>query len=114
MPTGLERTVTGEHARTLPVAAIGRRPLLPSSARNARPVPRSPRVVRLVVLTHNWPGDGRRRGPVPWRPFPMRPAGSAAEPPVRVSVDGEEFEIAASPDRPTAGLLGVSEGPGHG
>jgi hypothetical protein len=38
---------------------------------------------------------------VPWRPFPIRRlAGSAAEPPVRVSVDGEEFEITASPDRP--------------
>ena len=39
--------------------------------------------------------------PVSWRPFPMRhPATSAAEPPLRVSVDGEQFEIRASPDRP--------------
>jgi hypothetical protein len=29
-----------------------------------------------------------------------RLGGSAAEPPVRIGVDGEEFEITASPDRP--------------
>jgi hypothetical protein len=36
-----------------------------------------------------------------WRPFPMQhPADPAAALPVRVSVDGEEFEITASPERP--------------
>ena len=29
-----------------------------------------------------------------------RPADSAAEPPVRVSVDGEDFDVTAAPDRP--------------
>lgn len=36
-----------------------------------------------------------------WRPFPTRRLGDpAAEPPVRVSVDGEDFDVTASADRP--------------
>jgi hypothetical protein len=38
---------------------------------------------------------------VAWRPFSIpRLAGSAAEPPVRICVDGEDFEITTSPERP--------------
>jgi hypothetical protein len=37
---------------------------------------------------------------VSWRPFPTRRPATSAEPSVRVSVDGEDFEIQASADRP--------------
>jgi hypothetical protein len=36
---------------------------------------------------------------VPWRPSPIRrPAGSAAEPSVRVTVDEEVFDVTTQPD----------------
>jgi hypothetical protein len=55
----------------------------------------------MVVMTHNYAGKLMGGTPVAWRPFSIpRLAGSAAEQPVRVTVDGEDFEITTSPERP--------------
>jgi hypothetical protein len=54
----------------------------------------------LVVMTASTLGTDRRN-PVAWRPFSIPGlAGTAAEPPVRVCVDGEDFEITSSLERP--------------
>ena len=50
-----------------------------------------------------------------WRPFPIRrPAGSAAEPLVRVTVDGEDFEITTSSERPGQYHYDWTSGPNSG
>jgi hypothetical protein len=57
-------------------------------------------VVMLTALTHN--GHGLTRGvPMAWSPVPSRWSGvEETEPPVRVNVDGEEFDIRAVSDVP--------------
>jgi hypothetical protein len=58
-------------------------------------------MVMVVMLTHNCPGNFDRRSPVSagWSAYE---SSSAAEPPVRVTVDEEVFDVMTQPDHPGA------------
>ena len=70
-------------------------------------------VVLLTVTTQTGPQRDRRIV-VPWSPLPKPPDESTVGPAVRVTVDGEDFEVRASPGRPGAYHYEWISGPNPG
>jgi hypothetical protein len=80
---------------------VGATALLLAAARGHNKRPHLPRLDgHGVMLTHNCPGIDRR-SPVSagWSTYE---SSSAAEPPVRITVDEEVFDVTTQPDHPGA------------